>query len=74
MTKPILTHNQYLQELNARLRAHPQYELGMLFKVAPDAATGANMGAFLWEAPAAKEAVMRDIEYTLSQQVELRTG
>lgn len=73
MSKPIVTHDQYLHELNARLRAHPQYELGMMFKVAPDAATGANIGGFLWDAPPDKEALMRGIEYELSQQVELRT-
>lgn len=74
MAKPILTHDQYLHELNARLRAHPQYQLGMMFKAAPDAATGANIGGFLWQAPPGKEAMMRDIEHALSQQVELRTG
>lgn len=74
MPKPIMTHDQYLQELNARLRAHPEYELGMMFKAAPDAATGANIGGFLWEAPTDKELVMRAIEQELAQQVELRTG
>lgn len=74
MSKPILTHDQYLHELNARVRAHEQYELGMRFMAAPDAATGANMGGFLWEAPPAKEGVMRAIAHQLSQQVDLRTG
>ena len=57
-----------------RLRAHAQYELGMRFMAAPDAATGANMGGFLWDAPPAKEGVMRAIAHQLSQQVELHTG
>jgi hypothetical protein len=74
MSKPVMTHDQFLHELNARLRAHPQYELGMSFKAAPDAATGANIGGFLWEAPPDKENLMRAIERGLAQEVELRTA
>ena len=74
MSKPTLTHDQYLQELNARVRAHAQYELGMRFMAAPDAATGANIGGFVWESPPDKEGVMRGIAHELSQQVDLRTG
>ena len=74
MSKPVLTHDQYLHELNARLRAHAQYELGMRFMAAPDAATGANMGGCLGDAPAAQEGVMRAIAHQLSQQVDLHTG
>lgn len=73
MSRSALTHEQYLQELNTRLRAHPQYELGMLFKAAPDITTGSNRG-FEWEAPPDKEAVMRAIENTLAQQVEIKTA
>lgn len=51
MNKPRLTPEQYIAEMNRRLKEHDAYREGMAFVPYPEGATGSNLSGYSFTGP-----------------------
>jgi hypothetical protein len=72
MSKPLLTENEYIAELNRQLRQHNLYEDGMEFVAHPKDANGKNMTGYSVIGPHLKIGVFAQVAHSVSEHYELK--
>lgn len=72
MIKKKITEDQYLEELNRRLRMDEMYEKGMEFVPRPPGAVGSEMSGYSRTGPASKVGEYARISYQVSQEFEIQ--
>lgn len=67
-----VTEDQYLNELNRRLKVDEMYEAGMEFIPHPPGAVGSQMSGYSVTGPASKIGEYARIAYQVSQEFEIK--
>lgn len=69
--KPKITDDQYLLELNKRLKNHPNYQEGMAFEAYPPGASGANIESIGWTQFFDAPGIYAEIRNKLDDEVDM---
>jgi len=72
MTKKVVTEDQYLEELNRRLKMDEMYEPGMEFIPHPPGAIGSQMSGYSVTGPSSKIGEYGRISFEVSQEFEIK--
>lgn len=72
MAKKQLTEDEYIAELNRRLRDHPHYEEGMAFEPSPPGSTGKRMSGYSTKGPWSKTIIYADVAHKVATDCELK--
>ena len=64
-----MTNAEYLDELNNRLMAHPDYRTGMRFVTSPPGSTPELASGYTWERPGTSDEPMRTIAQLFCKEV-----
>lgn len=72
MSKPELTKDEYIAELNDELKEHEYYEKGMEFYPYPEGATERNMAGYSVQGPYSKIGVFAQVAQKVSENYNLK--
>ena len=71
MTKPMLTPDQHIAEMNRRLQQHPNFRDGMAFVPYPNGASGRAMSGYSVTGPYGLMGIYAQIAHEVDRQFDL---
>ncbi len=71
MTKPTLTPDQHIAEMNRRLRLHSEYRDGMAFVAYPEGTTGRSMAGYSVTGPFGLMGIYAQVAHDVANYFDL---